>query len=229
MEMIDVFVLAWNEERLIQQFIDWYSFATSITILDNYSTDNTVAIARDNNCNIIQYGSNQQDNKAMLEIKESCWKNSDADWVIVCDMDEFIYHPKLLKLLSQTSATVIKTIGYQMVSIENALAKNIKIGSREPGLDKSICFKPKDIQSMNWEYGCHNCKPIGNVRYLENSVKMLHYSMLGKEAFKLRWLQYRNRMSDWDKSMGTGLHYLWSNEIMDSEFNRYLSTSEKVW
>ena len=225
---IEVYVLAWNEERLINQFIDWYAFA-DITVLDNYSTDTTVELARSRGCSVIKYGSMQQDNQAMKQIKEDCWKNSKADWVVVCDMDEFLYHPRLLSLLEYTSATVIQTQGYQMVSEEPMPAIDLKFGSREPGLDKSICFRPGKITSMNWDHGCHHCNPIGEIRTLQNTVKMLHYSMLGKDNMKQRWSQYRARMSQWDIDHGAGAHYLWPDSQIDQQFEKYKNTSEKVW
>ena len=87
--MIDVFVLAWNEERMINQFIDWYSYA-NITVLDNHSTDRTAEIARSRGCQVVPFGGPQQDNRDMTAVKEECWRGSKADWVFVCDMDEFL-------------------------------------------------------------------------------------------------------------------------------------------
>lgn len=226
---IETFVLAWNEERLIEQFVDWYKFSDRITVLDNHSTDNTTSIAKRLGCSIISYGTHQQDNRLMTQVKEECWKQSDADWVIVCDMDEFIYHPCLLDVLQKTSATVVKCVGYQMVSEQTAPVVQIKYGAREINNDKCLCFKPKAIQAMNWLHGCHLCDPVGDVRFLENTIKLLHFNYVGKDSFKRRWHQYAERMSDWDKQVGAGKHYLFPEDQMNAEFDKYLSRVEKVW
>lgn len=217
---IDTFVLAWNEERLINDFISWYD-GTNITVLDNISTDNTVQIARSRGCKVIQYGNNTQNNDIMRLVKETCWKNSTADWVIVCDMDEFIYHPKFFKVLSDTKASIIKCTGYQMVS-ENAIPpSDAYMGAHDPLLDKCLCFRPDKIINMNWDYGCHNCNPSGEVSYLINTVKMFHYNLLGRAEFKDRRRQYRERMSDWDKTHGVAIHYLHNEIELDEEFDGY--------
>lgn len=223
-----MFVLAWNEERMINQFIDWYSYA-NITVLDNHSTDSTVSIAKARGCNVVSFGGDQQDNRDMTSIKEECWKDSKADWVFVCDMDEFLYHPKLLTLLSQTSASVIKASGYHMISEENMLLADVKTGVKDFKFDKYVGFRPNKITKMNWLHGCHLAHPEGEVITLQNTVKLLHYNMIGRDTFKSRRRQYRDRMSQWDIDNGAGKHYLWSEEEMDAEFNSLLARSGVVW
>lgn len=218
---IDTFVLGWNEEKRIRDFISWYH-GTNITLLDNYSSDNTANIAYENGCKVIQYGDNTQNNVHMLEIKESCWKNSDADWVIVCDMDEFLYHPKFFKILSTTKTTIIKCVGYNMISEIPLPISEINIGARDFRGDKSICFRPDRIDSMNWLYGCHLCNPKGEIKYLINTVKLFHYHHAGRKEFKERRLTYKNRMSNWDKDNKAGIHYEMSEQAMDEEFDNIL-------
>lgn len=225
---IDVFVLAWNEERLINQFIDWYHYA-NITVLDNYSTDRTAEIARSRGCKVIQFGGDQQDNRDMTAIKESCWYGSKADWVIVCDMDEFVYHPKLLQLLSDTDTTVIKAAGYNMISEKSDQLANIKTGVKDFKFDKYIGFRPDKIDRMNWLHGCHLARPDGQVSTLQNTVKLLHYNMIGRQEFKDRRHRYAARMSQWDIDNGAGKHYLWSDEVMDAEFNELQAQAKVVW
>ena len=226
--MIDVFVLAWNEERMINQFIDWYSYA-NITVLDNHSTDRTAEIARSRGCQVVPFGGPQQDNRDMTAVKEECWRGSKADWVFVCDMDEFLYHPKLLELLAQTDTTVIKAAGYHMISEETDLLSNVKTGVKDFKFDKYIGFRPNKIQRMNWLHGCHLASPEGEVRTLQNSVKRLHYNMVGRQTFKDRRRQYRERMSQWDIENGAGMHYLYSEEEMDAEFNALMAQAKVVW
>lgn len=225
---IEVFTIAWNEEKTINQFIDWYSFADKITIFDNHSTDQTRAIAKERGCDVFLYGPDQQDNRRMLEVKERCWRGCSADWVIVCDMDEFIYHPRLPALLEKTTATVIECAGYVMVSEDELPRTELKMGARVKP-DKSICFKPSKVKAMNWIHGCHLAYPEGEIKVMENTVKMLHYSLNGRAATKERWREYKNRMSAWDIERGAGLHYTWGEEKIDLEFDTHLKNITKVW
>lgn len=226
---IETFAIAWNEERAIDQYIEWYNFADKITILDNHSTDKTVEIALAKGCTVIPYGTNEQNNKIMLETKENCWKGSTADWVIVGDIDEFIYHPNLLNLLANTEATIIRCKGYQMVSEQIDLYKNVKEGTHWDLYDKCICFKPTKITEMNWESGCHRCHPRGEVRFLENEVKLLHFNLIGREAVQNRYTDYDNRRGEWDRSVQAGYQYAYKDKAMENWFNSFYNRREKVW
>jgi glycosyltransferase involved in cell wall biosynthesis len=225
------FAIAWNEERLIEQYLEWYSFADSITILDNYSTDRTVEIALSRGCTVEQYGiEGALDDREILKVKNNCWKNSDADWVIVGDMDEFLYHPNLVKLLDTTDATVIQAKGYHMISEEPDLCKNVKTGCYDSKYNKSICFKPKEIDDMGWNVGCHFSTPVGkNIKILVGEVKMLHFSYIGRQKFKDRWALTGSRLSVRNKEQDWGLEYLWPDELKDARFNEILRLAEVVW
>ena len=227
--IIDVFAIAWNEERQLDQFLDWYSFADKITILDNHSTDNTATIAKTRGCEVVEWGGNKQDNREMRDIKEKCWKGSKADWVIVCDIDEYLYHPEFTTILEQTKATVVRSEGYQMVSETHELNKDIKFGARERLVYKCICFRPNRITRMNWGYGCHNCSPWGQVEYLKDSIKLLHFHYNGREALQKRYEEYRTRIGDWDLEHGAGIHYMFDEKKFNEIFDMYLNRKEKVW
>ena len=226
---IEVFVIAWNEERMIDQFLDWYSFADTITILDNYSTDKTTEIALKRGCNIVHYGSDKQDNVLMKQVKEDCWKNSKADWVIVCDMDEFLYHKNFKKLLETTNATIIRSVGYQMISEKADLNKNIFEGARDEKYDKCLCFRPDKIKNMNWCMGCHSCSPQGETVYLEREVKLLHYNMIGRNEVRKRYSDYHQRMCENDLRNGYGKQYTFNREKIDEIFNNFYAKRVNVW
>lgn len=226
---IDVFTIAWNEEKNIQQFIDYYGkFANSITIYDNNSNDKTVEIALSNNCKVINYGSNEQDNEEMRRVKEECWKESTADWVIVCDVDEYIFHPDLLGFLEKTPASIIKCIGYQMISEKHQIFEDVKVGARDDMYDKCICFKPSKISKINWGVGCHICYPCGDVCMIQNEVKLLHYKLIGRDEVKQRYKNYHARMSQNDLVKGFGIQYTYTEEKIDREFDEILNKAINI-
>ena len=73
--MVTIYTLTYNEEAMIEFFINHYRKRfpnCQINIFDNYSTDETIKIAKKNDCNVIMYDTKNkiQDNK-YLEIKNN--------------------------------------------------------------------------------------------------------------------------------------------------------------
>ena len=169
------------------------------------------------------------DDKIQNDAREICWKNSTADWVIVCDMDEFLYHENILELLDTTQATIVRSVAYQMLSIEEDLCVNVKEGTRDTLYDKCILFRPDKITQMNWGPGCHNCDPTGDRVYLNNTIKLLHFSLIGKDRIKKRYAEYEKRLSDNQKAHGWGNHYQITTEESNKRFDDYYGKREKVW
>ena len=62
-----------------------------IVIYDNYSEDNTEKIALENDCEIIKFNTNEKlSDFKYLKIKNNVWRDSYTNWVLVCDVDEFL-------------------------------------------------------------------------------------------------------------------------------------------
>ena len=230
MVKIEAFTIAWNEEKVIGQYIDHYtSIVDHITVFDNFSTDKTVEIARKRGCLVRPFGSSiLHDEIVQLKLKEDCWKDSGADWVIVTDIDEFLYHPDFRRFLSETEATVIQPDGHLMVSEDCLPFRQVRTGAKEP-LGKTVCFRPSEIKAMNWTPGCHNCSPKGNVKLSVGETKLLHFFLIGRKEFKERWKRNISRFSENDKRCGYGCHYLFSDQRMDDYFNDHLARAEVVW
>jgi glycosyltransferase involved in cell wall biosynthesis len=108
---IDVFTTCYNEQIILPYFLKHYKkFANNITVYDNMSTDNSVKIMNEYGVNVIQFDTNGKfEESVLMNIRNNCWKNSDADWVIVCDTDELIYHEDIINYLSNTNSTHIIT------------------------------------------------------------------------------------------------------------------------
>ena len=98
---IELYLLCFNESRMIRHTLNHYSkFCSKITIFDNDSTDDSVAIAEsfDHPIEIKRLDTGGEHREDILrQTRNSCWKGSTADYVIVCDMDEFLYDEHLLE------------------------------------------------------------------------------------------------------------------------------------
>ena len=68
---INIYLLCYNEERIILETIKHYRNRIpncNITIYDNMSSDNSVNIAKQNNCNVISFSTKNQDNEFIKKI-----------------------------------------------------------------------------------------------------------------------------------------------------------------
>lgn len=122
--VIHLYAVCWNEEKIIPYFLDHYTaYVDEFHIYDNGSTDSSlkllaacpkVTIHPFNTCDTF-------DDSVNLKIKNTAWKRSVgvADFVVVSDMDEFLYHPHLdivLAIMKMNRFTILKPLGVQMVS-----------------------------------------------------------------------------------------------------------------
>jgi hypothetical protein len=137
--------------------------------------------------------------------------------VIVCDTDEFLYHPNIksrLKAMSEEGITIPKVSGYGMVSLDipnfqsgTYLPHLCRKGNPEPhSTNKNLIFNP--LLDINYSLGCHHCAPSGNVVFSsEYELKNLHYMNLSFAQVILKSERQRKRLSEWNKSVKAGVHY----------------------
>ena len=142
---IHAHILAWNEEKILPYTLDYYSeICTKIYVYDNMSTDGSDRIYKKYpKVSVIKWDSkNQIHEMNYVNIKNNGYKtysrNKNVDWVIVCDTDEFLYHPNLIEKLQEYKTkgiNVPKVSGHDMVSEsfptydKIKLTEKIKVGS----------------------------------------------------------------------------------------------------
>lgn len=232
--MITVYTLAYNEELLIQFMIDHYRSrfpGCPIVIYDNMSTDNTVAIALKNNCEVIAYDTgNLLIDRRFLEIKNNCWKNSLTDWVIVCDLDELLdINPTELKDEEKLGTTLIQSEVYDMINMRDNLdIAGMKYGVKSPIPGKICMFNKKYISEINYGLGAHACSPQGKVVYSKKKYQLYHYNSISPEVtiekFKIR----AARLSPENLKNGWGKHYLMTPEEICHEYKEERKKAIKI-
>jgi hypothetical protein len=150
---------------------------------------------------------------------DTIWRNSAADWVIVTDIDEHIYHPQLTKYLRRCTdegITAIQSVGYEMISDRfptgsEPLVEQVTIGTRSAGLDRLCIFNPKAITETNFTAGRHEAKPTGRVVWPASfEVLLLHYKQLGVNYPIARSAELRQGLRPKDLAQSWGVHYTWS-------------------
>jgi glycosyltransferase involved in cell wall biosynthesis len=231
---IEVYLLCFNEEKMILHTLNYYSkICSKIIIIDNQSTDDSISLAsKYKNVDIKQLNSgNEFVEDRLTESRNNCWKGSTADYVIVCDMDEFLYDENLLEKLvmaKQQGVIMPMIIGYNMMSQDfpsnynKLITEQVKHGVKSSRFDKKIIFDPKRVKEINYRPGAHLSYPVffeDNVVYPLLELKLLHYKYLGKYYLYKKHEGYVNRMSEISKEKRHGYEYLEGENHINNMFD----------
>lgn len=126
---VSVIILTYNEEIHIKRCIDSAKLvASSIYVIDSYSTDSTVQIALDSGANVMQrrfISHYDQFNWALSKIKN-------CDWVIRLDADEYLNDDLVKSLLSKSVLNNTEVNGYVFLRRIKFLNKLIRYGGTFP-------------------------------------------------------------------------------------------------
>jgi glycosyltransferase involved in cell wall biosynthesis len=213
--IIKAFVIAYNESDIIRFTIRHYQkFCKEVHILDNYSTDNTRAIALEMGCYVHSFGvPGMLDDRCYLEVKNNVWKDhTDADYVIVCDADEVLYH-----IERKPRLPLYKAVGYDMFSevMPSHSWDEISMGFRSSMYDKIIMFSPKLVKEINYSFGCHSAAPVFSKRVsgIAVSPMLRHMRYIGEvERLISRYQRFAERLSKFNRDHELGNHYLNDSE-----------------
>lgn len=232
--MITIYTLTYNEELLIQFMIDHYRArfpGCHIVIYDNKSTDDTVKIALENNCEIRGYETNHSLNDGIhVNIKNSCWKDAKTNWVLVCDLDELL-DINYLQLFNeqQKGVTIITSEAYSLVNMnDNYDIKSMNYGFRDPNYDKKILFNKTKISDINYLPGCHVCSPSGVINY-SNKYRLYHYKYIHPDLFVNKNKTTCQRISLSNKKNKWGLHCFTPEDELRRYFEEYKFKSIKLF
>lgn len=235
--IIDAHVIAWNEEEVIHLTVRHYkAFCRNVYIYDNFSIDLTRDIAEREGGIVRMFGIEGQLNDAeYLRVKNSCWKGSDADWVIVCDADEILYDPFLIESLmeaKESECSIVKPQGFNMFSndVPRGSWIEIKTGIPDSNYSKLICFNPKALTEIGYVYGCHEARPQGAVKYYTGTPKLLHYKHVGgAQRIADRHALYASRLSPINKKWKLGYQYEEPREKTIKYFDDNLALAKPLW
>lgn len=168
----------------------------------------------------------------MTALKNSMWIGSKADWVIVCDIDELVYHPDMRDFLAaKCDWTVLQPFGWNMWSAKfpstsKQLWQEVQFGFRDYLFDKLTVFNPQAVKTINYTPGGHTACPVGDVRLYRNpQLKILHCKHLGWEYLTKRY-KLLDAAATADKKRGWAVHY--TNPPNKEEFIAKLKTAKRV-
>jgi glycosyltransferase involved in cell wall biosynthesis len=163
------------------------------------------------------------------EFNNNIWKKSrnKADWVIICNIDEHLYHPDLLVYLKQCrdeGITVIPAEGYQMISdsfpdADGRLCDLVTRGMPYKKMSKLCIFNPDAIEEINYEHGRHHADPTGRVVYPQRKdLKLLHYKYPELDYLITRFAELSTGLRRIDLEKGWGSRYLLERKKIEQSF-----------
>jgi Glycosyl transferase family 2 len=218
----ELYCLCWNDARMLPFFFRHYDdIVDRYFVFDNGSTDGSLTLLEQHGRVEISHFDVLGDSFVEEErrLGDTIWCNSNADWVIITDIDEHIYHPHLNEYLRQCTdhgVTAIQSIGYEMVSDSfpsgsRPLVELVTIGTRSTGHDRLCIFNPKELTETNFSVGRHEAEPTGRVVWpAYPEVLLLHYKQLGVDYPIARSAELRLGLRERDLAESWGVHYTWS-------------------
>jgi hypothetical protein len=232
---VSIFLTCYNESVLLPHTIKHYKAcipSCEITIYDNESSDNSVELAKSLGCKVISFNTNSQfDEHSLTNLRNNCWKNISEGWVIVCDMDEWLYITES-ELLNELNAgtTIITTRGLNMIGeSKTADISDIDINQIDKCVDtvyysKKSCFLRYAIDDMDYTGGSHFCFPKGTIKYSLKAYINKHMNFLGLEYVTAKYVRSFKRSENMRK-YGAGIQYTDDiNKIRDT-YNEQLNKS----
>jgi hypothetical protein len=217
---IHLYALCWNDADMLPFFFRHYDpFVSHYFIFDDHSSDGSLDLLHSHpNVEVQPFVRSDPDSFAISEVSISneCWKRSRerAEWVVVIDVDEHLFHtdlPALLMRYKASGITIVPALGYQMISEEflrpgDLPCQTFTYGAPWDTCSKLTLFDPSAISEIDYWVGRHRANPKGQViAPARDELLLLHYKFLGFERTRARHQQLR-----W------GYQYSWSEE----EFRR---------
>lgn len=240
---ITLYTVLYNEQEILPYFLKHYSqYVNKIVVYNNNSTDRSIQILNDwkeceieiRECNT----NNQYDEQSIIDLKNNCWKDDDSDYVIVCDVDELLYHPNLIEFIKKQPFTDYFTPqGFHMIGEEiptdytKQIYDIIKVGTRDDQYDKNVLFKRKSIVETNYSPGCHASRFKGEsnlLNYSGEELKLLHYKWLSFEYVYEKHTHYGKRISNHSRSRKYGQHYLMGKDWMFTTYNNLKDKAKQI-
>jgi hypothetical protein len=240
---VHLYALCCNDAHMLPFFFRNYdTFISKYFIFDDHSCDNSLKLLLNHpNVEVRPFIRLDPDSFVLSELllSNECWKHSRecADWVIVIDVDEHVFHPDLPSLLRRYEAdgvTIVPALGYQMISEElprpdALLCETCTQGAPWSRYSKLTFFDPTAITETNYSPGRHRASPTGRViAPASDELRLLHYKFLGFERTYARYQQLRSGIRSKDLENGWGREYYWSQEELRHAWRKFAGTAIDV-
>lgn len=171
----------------------------------------------------------EMNDELAMDLKNRCWRGTDADWVVVADADELLHFPSgskhTLDAYERLGAAVVKPHGFEIFSEfwpepdlhpGQQITTLIQDGAPDDKwYAKPILFSPRRVVDSGFGVGAHHSRPVlldGRALVVEDSFPkadpptyLLHYHQIGPiERIGDRYDATTRRLSAINRTMGWG-------------------------
>lgn len=164
---ISAFIIAFNEEKIIEQCLKKLNWVDEIIVVDSGSTDNTVAISEKYNAKVFYkkfegYG----------EQKQFALDQTTNDWVLNLDADEILTDDLVNEIQEQLQKEVADVVGYRINCRHVFMKKTFNYGNES---NRSV------LRLFNKKFGKYDNNSVHEGIELEGKIvrlkkHYLHYS-----------------------------------------------------
>ena len=175
-------IITFNEEKNIREVLECFDFCNEIVIVDSFSTDKTLEIAKSfSNVKIIQNKFEDFTKQRNLALD-----NATNDWVLFLDGDERITPELRTEIIAELNNPMKKDAYYFYRKFFFA-GKPINFSGTQS--DKNFRLFRKSKARYIAEKKVHETLDVkGKIGILEN--KLLHYSVSDYESYKNKMIHY---------------------------------------
>lgn len=182
--MITAIILTKNAQDTIKKCLESVSFCTHVVIIDDFSTDKTLAIARKSITRVLIYKRHSHSDFAAQ--RNYGLTKSPTDWVLFVDADEII-SPPLQQEIRSTLQQSTNIQGFYLRRLDYFMNSPLKYG--ETGSIKLLRLARK--QSGQWHRPVHETWLVsGQIGTLKHSI--IHYPHSNIGAFLNKINYYTN-------------------------------------
>ncbi len=170
---LTVIIPTYNEAQNIREAIKSADFAEEILVVDSFSTDETVEIARENGARVIQH-------EYVTPARQKNWIIPQAKhkWVLLLDADERI-NPLLRKEIIEKVKTNVEESGFWIYRINFFQGKRVRFSGWQS--DKVIRLIRRDKCRYDNKHVHEEIIAEGPVGYLKN--KLMHNTYQSLDAY----------------------------------------------
>lgn len=239
--VVHLWALVWNERDMLPFFLEHYRpFVDRFFLYDDGSDDGSADYLSGQPDVELRRFHNDGDSfvEKARDFYNDAWKESRgaADWVIVVNVDELVYHPSPRQALDwekQQGNTVIHPRGWDMVTEdfprEGPLARTANRGVHSGGMAKLAIFAPAMVDEINYSPGRHHAEPAGRIiRGRETAFDLLHYKYLGEDYLLRRYRELGSRMKPTDRAKSFGFEYHQEEAQVRERHRRLLNAARPV-
>ncbi|ELS00691.1 hypothetical protein Xen7305DRAFT_00003920 [Xenococcus sp. PCC 7305] len=233
---IHLHTVCWNESHMLKYFFRHYEdWIDKFFIHDDNSTDGSREIL-DAKKRVVRIPLQRKylDSWVLSAqyIYNNSWKQSsnEADWVVIANIDEHLYHPHVKDYLYRclnNGITAIPSLGYQMISrtfpdTDSVLHQSVLEGAPWVKMSKMQIFAPHKIKETNFRPGRHRADFLGEVIIPKRDEMLnLHFKYLGIEKTYHRHQLLAKKLGETDKKKGWGHRYHFDMDKLNQDFNNF--------